>query len=707
MTAAAAAVATAAAAAAAAAPAAHLPAQVLAAIAVILLVARAAGALARRLGQPAVIGEIVAGLALGPSLLGLLPGDLPHAVFPAPARPVLSAVAQLGLVLFMFLIGLEADTSLVRGQARMALTVSASSIALPFALGVPLALVLHTRHGTGAAADLLPFVLFIGASLSITAFPVLARILTERRMDRTPLGALALATASLDDVIAWSLLAVVVAIVVSGGAAGAALVALGAVVFSVVLAYGVRPLTAAAFRRARLPGPAGALTPGAFALVLAGVLVAAWTTDAIGVHLVFGAFAFGVFFPTDPVLREAVAHRVEAVTVLLLPVFFVVTGLDVNLRKVSATGLGELALIMLVAVGGKVGGAFLAARLHGLDGRRALALGVLANTRGLTELVILGIGRQLGVLDAELFGLLVVMALLTTAMAGPLLDVVYPDRLVQRDLALAQRAAAGAMTVVTSLPADSLPRDRGPDRADWGSLLAVSGGLARSAVRGHVLLSRVLPLPGTLGVGSLGLLAAEVDDVSRAGRELAGPTVTATPNVVRARDVGAELRAQAERVEADWLVGPPDAGTAPDQPADVVQVAPGPPPAPGPVLLTSREPAAWEVATRLAAARDVPLQIATSGGARQLLDAARRCGVRAEPLADGTATVVVCDPDRVAVPATPLAGDGTTAPPTIVTVVPGGPRRQHGLAERAARLPIPLRPARDQAPPVSPMDEEP
>jgi len=602
-------------------------------------------------------------------------------------RPVLTAVAQLGLVLFMFLIGLEADTSLVRGQARIAMTVSLSSIALPFALGVPLALVLHARHGTGPASDLLPFVLFIGASLSITAFPVLARILAERRMDRTALGTLALATASLDDVIAWSLLAVVVAIVVSGSAAGAALVAVGAVVFSLVLAFGVRPLTERLFRGARAAGPgrAGVLTPGAFALVLVGVLAAAWTTDAIGVHLVFGAFAFGVFFPTDPALREAVATRVEAVTVLLLPVFFVVTGLDVDLRTVSLAGLGELGLILLVAISGKVGGAFLAARGHGLDGRRALALGVLANTRGLTELVILGIGRQLGVLDAELFGLLVVMALVTTAMAGPLLDLVYPDRLVQRDLALAQRAAAGAMTVVASLPA---PLPDGEQR--WASLLAVSGDLARSAARGHVLLSRVLPLPGGIGggigVGSLGLLAAEVDAVSRAGRDLAGDRVTATPNVVRAQDATAELRVQAERVEADWLVVPATAPRLPDPPADVVLVAPGPAPAPGPVLLAGRDPAAWEVAARLAAARRVPLQVASVPGARQLVDQAVRCGLRASPLADGTATVVVCGPDTV-VPASGQ-GAGPGGPPTIVTVVPGGARRQHGLAERAARLPV-------------------
>ena len=680
-----------------------LPAQVVGALAVILVVARASGAIARRVGQPAVVGEIVAGLALGPSLLGLLPGDLPHVLFPAAVHPVLGAIAQLGLVLFMFLVGLEADPSLVRGQARVALSVSLGSIALPFALGVPLALVLHSRHGTGAAAHLLPFVLFIGASLSITAFPVLARILTERRMDRTPLGTLALATAALDDVIAWSMLAVVVAIVLTGSALGALGVAAGAVAFSLVLALGVRPLAARLAGRlaARPPGRDAPLSAGAFALVLVGVLAAAWTTDAIGVHLVFGAFAFGVFFPADPALREAVAQRVEAVTVLLLPVFFVVTGLDVDLSTVSAGGLGELALILLVAVGGKVGGAFVAARLHGVDGRRSLALGLLANTRGLTELVILGVGRQLGVLDGELFGLLVVMALVTTAMAGPLLDAVYPDRFVQRDLAGAQRGGPEAMTVVTGLPGDRPAGDAdhrsgdadhrsglrdGEPPADWASLLAVSADLARSAGTGHVLLSRVLPLPPGLGVGSLALLAAETGRADRAARTLAGPGVTAAPTVVRADDPVAELHAQVRRVDADWVVVPPGTPLH-GSPADTVLVAPGPAPRPGAVLLQSPDAAAWDVATRLAVARGVPLQVVSGSRAAA---AARDCGARVSTLADGTATVIVVGPEGGARAATPPTSDPGSpgAPPAIVTVLPGAGRPQ-GLAERAARIPAP------------------
>jgi hypothetical protein len=328
--------------------------------------------------------------------------------------------------------------------------------------------------------------------------------------------------------------------------------------------------------------------------------------------------------------------------------------------------------------------------VHGLDPRRSLALGILVNTRGLTELVILGIGRQLGVLDAELFGLMVIMALVTTAAAGPLLDVFYPDRLVQRDLALAQRSATGAMTVVTDLPPPDPrtgPRTDPRPPPDWDALLAISRDLAASAAQGHVLLSRLLPLPAGVGVGSLALLASEVDDVARAGTAVAGAHVTASPNVVRAADPAAELRAQIDRVNADWLVTAADgapAGVA----ADVVGVPPGPAPAPGPVLLAGRDPSAWEVAVRLAQARGVPLQVSAGGATRQLTDVARRYGLLVSPLADGTATVVVCDPHRT-IPAPGTPGGGATHPPTTVIVTPGGPRRHHGLAERASRLVTP------------------
>lgn len=667
---------------------AHLAAAVLLALAVILVVARLAGAFARRIGQPAVVGEIAVGLAMGPSLLGLLPGDLPTVVFPDETRPVLYTAAQLGLVLFMFLVGLEVDTSLLRGQAKIATSISLGSIALPFALGVPLALFLWRDHAT--APGLLPFTLFIGASLSITAFPVLARVLAERRMDRTPLGALALATASLDDVIAWSLLALVVALVVGGGLLGAGAVVGGTVVFMLILALVVRPLATRALRGT------SELSAGRFAVVLAGLLLAAWCTDRIGVHLVFGAFAFGVFFPADPDLREKVAHRIEAVTILLLPVFFVVTGLEVDLAALGVSAFATLALILLAAVVGKVGGAYLAARAFRLDQRRSLAIGVLANTRGLTELVILGIGRELGVLDDALFGLLVVMALVTTAMAGPLLDVVYPKRLVERDLRAGERAAAGAVSVLAALPAaeagpggagqgDDHRRDAGPP-ANWGAALHVAEALAGSARAGHIMMSRVLPEHHGLGA-----VAEELSRVSLAGRGVASPTVEVTENVVRGADAAALTADQAARIGADWLVGSAELGTSgadgSRSSADLVVIDPGPEPGPGPVLLASAEPVAWEVAVRLAQARRSPLQVAVSSRARHLIDLARRCGVAASSSTLADPAVVVTGLGEAALAVVPGEAAGATAGPMLVRVVTGQNRAGQNLAERAATIP--------------------
>jgi Kef-type K+ transport system membrane component KefB len=648
----------------------ELSAQVLIAIACILLAARLAGAAARRIGQPAVVGEIVAGLALGPSLLGLLPGNLPSVLFPAPSRPVLSVIAQLGLVLFMFLVGLESDMGLLRGRVRLAASVSVTSIATPFALGAPLALYLHTRHNTGQARELLPFVLFIGASLSITAFPVLARILSERSMERTPLGALALASAALDDVIAWSMLAVVVTIVAHGDAADAGRVGLLALVYGAVMVLLVRPaLTRFAPRLVR----GGTLNAEAFTVVLMLVLLSAWSTDRIGIHVVFGGFALGAAFPRDGAARQAVAERVEAVSLLLLPVFFVATGLTVDLTRLDRTGLVELVLILAVAVLGKVGGAMLAAQAHGLGLRRCAALGVLANTRGLTELVILSIGRSLGVLDAQLYGLLVVVAIVTTAMAGPLLGLIYPDRLVQQDLAELDRAADGACTVIAVLP------DLGAGSPDgWGPVTRIGADLARSQRHGHLVLSRVLPppMPG-LGVAALAELAAALGEVDRYCRTLAGAGLTVAPTVARSADAAAHTADQAGRLQADWVVSHTPAWTG----TDVVVVGPGATPHPTtPLLLLDDAPACWEVAVRLALARGVPLAVAAGRAGRRLEDAARAAGATVVPVAPHDPVgLMVTGP----VPSGPVAAGRSGV--AAVTVYPG-PDGPHELRDRLDRL---------------------
>jgi Kef-type K+ transport system membrane component KefB len=392
----------------------------LAGVAVVIVVARLAGALFRRIGQPPVIGEVVAGIALGPSLLG----GWSNGLFPVGSRPLLRILAGLGLAVFMFLVGLELDLSLLGGgRRRISTAVAVLGTAVPFGLGMLLATVLHPRHGVG---DFLPFALFIGAAMSTTAFPVLARILQERTLYDTPLGVLTMASAAGDDVMTWATLAVVVAIVASTGAWTLPYILALSVAFGLLMIVVVRPLLARYHDR-----PCGS---GELAMVVAGLLACAFATSAIGIHEIFGAFLLGAVFPRGP-LAEEIRGRLESVAGILLPVFFVTTGLNVDIGGIGLEGLWQLGLILVVACAGKVLGAGLGARSQGLPARESLALGVLMNTRGLTELVVLNIGRDLGVLDARLFTLLVVMAVLTTVATAPLLDVVAPDAwLGERDI---------------------------------------------------------------------------------------------------------------------------------------------------------------------------------------------------------------------------------------------------------------------------------
>ncbi|MEV8549055.1 cation:proton antiporter [Streptomyces glaucescens] len=393
----------------------------LAGLAVLVILARVLGALARRLGQPAVIGEVLAGIALGPTLFH---GAVSDALFPDDIRPLLSALAAVGIAVFMFIIGLEWDATLIRGIGSLAATVSFSSILLPFGLGAALALYLLDEH---AAADRTAFMLFMGIAMSITAFPVLARILTDRGMSRSPLGVVALACASIDDVLAWSLLAAVVAI--SGSAGPEEWRILLAVPYLLGMFFVVRPLLRRfADRRSGLR-----LTPSVLAAVLAGLLLSAAATEWLGLHYIFGAFLFGVILPRSGTaqLREDVHDRLGQMSgTLLLPVFFLVAGLKVDLSGLDASGLGDLGLILAVAIGGKFAGAFAAARLNRMPVRESTALATLMNTRGLTELIVLNVGLQLGILGQDLYSLMVVMAVVTTAMAGPLLNWVLgrPDR---------------------------------------------------------------------------------------------------------------------------------------------------------------------------------------------------------------------------------------------------------------------------------------
>lgn len=376
----------------------------------IVVLARLLGAVAERVGQPPVIGEVLAGILLGPSLLG---DTFSGFLFPADVRPFLAALANVGVALFMFLVGMELDARLLRGQGRIAATISLISITVPFGLGVVLASFLAT--GT---ENRLGFVLFLGVAMSITAFPVLARILTDRGLSRTRLGSLALTCAAIDDVLAWSLLAVVVMLTGTGQ-----WVIVLCPLYLAVMFLGVRPL----LRRVFTAGTR--LRSGQLATVLAGVLVSGAATEWLGLHFIFGAFLFGVVMPRagTEALRQAIVERVgELNAVLLLPTFFIVAGFNVRLSGIGLSGLGVLAMVLLVAIAGKFGGAYAGARLHRLPVRQSAALATLLNTRGLTELIILTVGLQLGVLDQRLYSIMVLMAVITTAMAGPLLNLIHP-----------------------------------------------------------------------------------------------------------------------------------------------------------------------------------------------------------------------------------------------------------------------------------------
>jgi Kef-type K+ transport system membrane component KefB len=410
-------------------------AAVMADIAIVLLAGAVLARLARHLRQPPVVGEIVAGIALGPSLLGLLPGDPTARIFPAEARPYLSAIANVGLLIFMFGIGWEFDKRLLNGRRGAAGAVSLSSIALAFALGAGLATALYSHHDTvkGHHTSFTAFALFMGAAMSITAFPVLARILTEHRMMATRVGTLALASAAVDDVLAWCLLALTAAIVTANGAGGdMAQIGVLSAIYVAVMALAVRPLLAYITRRwvrDRVP-------PLHVIVIVAGIFLSAYATTWIGIHAIFGAFAFGFVMPREPfeTLAEGVKRPFDGISMVLLPVFFIVTGLNVDISALSGRAVIELVAIILVACAGKMIGATVPGRLTGMPWREAGTLGLLMNTRGLTELIILNVGVSLGVLDGQMFTMMVLMALVTTALAGPLLPnaPASPDELAGR-----------------------------------------------------------------------------------------------------------------------------------------------------------------------------------------------------------------------------------------------------------------------------------
>lgn len=387
---------------------------------VIVAAAKGLGALMLRIGQPPVIGEMIAGILLGPSLLGLLAPAAHSFLFPASSLGVLQLLSQIGVILFMFVVGMELDLENLHKNASSAVLVSHASIVVPFFLGTAAALLLYPS----LAPPGLPFSafgLFVGVSMSITAFPVLARILEERRLTRTSLGNTAITCAAVDDVTAWCLLAVVVALVKADGLGAALLTIFLSLLFILGMLFLVRP------RASRLLGGRSASSAGDagfLAAILVFILVSALATEVIGIHALFGAFLAGVCMPRGSGLPEHLRHRLEALSsVFLLPLFFAFTGLRTEIGLLADWRSWLIcAGIIAVAIAGKLGGTLLAARWTGMSWGDSFALGALMNTRGLVELIVLNLGYDLGILSPRIFAMLVLMALITTFMTGPLLS---------------------------------------------------------------------------------------------------------------------------------------------------------------------------------------------------------------------------------------------------------------------------------------------
>jgi Kef-type K+ transport system membrane component KefB/nucleotide-binding universal stress UspA family protein len=398
---------------------------------IVIGLSRLVGFAFRRIRQPLVIGEIVAGIMLGPSLFGLLAPDWAAAIFPAEAVPFLNELSQVGLIFFMFLIGLELDPKYLRGQLDVAVLTSHVSILVPFSLGTLGALLFYPLV-SNASVSFTAFALFLGAAMSITAFPVLARIITENNLQGTRLGTLALTCAAVDDVTAWCVLALAIAVAKHGNMAAAIptiILAIAYIAFMLLVGRKILAQLPVYYERR------GRLNQFMLAVIYMAVVISALITELIGIHLIFGAFLLGAMMPKHVGLTRELAEKTEDfVLTFLLPVFFAYSGLRTQIGLLNSPKLWLLCgLIVVIAIAGKYFGAYIAARVGGIENREASALGWLMNTRGLTELIVLNIGLSLNVISPVLFTMLVIMALVTTFMTSPLLEWTYPKHLIRQD----------------------------------------------------------------------------------------------------------------------------------------------------------------------------------------------------------------------------------------------------------------------------------
>ncbi|MBX2952619.1 MAG: cation:proton antiporter [Leadbetterella sp.] len=396
----------------------HPLAVLLSQMAVIVLVAKLFGFLCKKIGQPSVVGEMIAGILLGPSLFGLYFPDVSAALFPPSSLENVQLLSQVGLVLYMFIVGLELDLGALKNSTDQAVVISHASILVPFALGVGLSYFLYERFAL-EGVNFLSFALFMGVAMSITAFPVLARIVQEKGIYKTRLGTMVITCAAVDDITAWCILAAVIAIAKAGSMTSTLYIIGLAVIYVVIMMRVVRP-----FLQKWLLNKGKGVTKRKIAVIFLTVVLSAYTTEVIGIHALFGAFLAGIIMPDD--FRQLLVNKVEDLTVVLfLPLFFAFTGLRTHITGLSDPEMYvTLFLIVLVAVAGKFLGSALAARFVGQDWKTSLSIGVLMNTRGLMELVVLNIGYDLGVLSPEIFAMMVFMALITTFMTGPLLSLI-------------------------------------------------------------------------------------------------------------------------------------------------------------------------------------------------------------------------------------------------------------------------------------------
>ena len=395
-------------------------------LAFILAVCRVVGILFKQLGQSQVVSEMIAGVVMGPSLMGWLLPDFSAYLFPPASKPILFAVCQVGLVLYMFLIGVEFDIELIRSRLRSAASISLAGILAPFALGVLLAFYLAGDSSFFSLKTTpLQAMLFMGAAMSITAFPMLARIIFEQGLSKTSLGTLALAAGSMDDAAAWCVLAVVLASFQNN--ISIAIYAIGGgVLFALVTLLVIKPLLQPWGKKV---AASGEMSVGILSSVLMLTMLGAWFTDFIQIYAVFGAFVMGIAMPRGKFAQEL--HRIiyPLTTAFLLPVFFVYSGLNTKIGLVNTPFLWLMAaLVLLAAIVGKGVACYLAARWHGESHREAMAIGTLMNARGLMELIILNIGLQRGIIEPALFAILVLMAIVTTLMATPIFERVYGNR---------------------------------------------------------------------------------------------------------------------------------------------------------------------------------------------------------------------------------------------------------------------------------------